>query len=216
MRLHRELLPRIVAAIAVCGCSIAAAAAASTPGDASPSSIQSLPHPVSCESWVVNTATKTQLFQQMPDDVIKRIAKGEGLPARFYTLGAVPANFCRPMNGIWTFPDSQQHFYNADDDALSQQEVSSHDRAVVIKIVNLVPVTDRFYVKWMYSRDGLVVFSMKPTNTGIWVAGGAPYVVLNKDAIVTPDGGEVWLPPPGTNLKTKLGLMSVGADSPLR
>ncbi len=162
---------------------------------------ESLPHPTSCESWVVNTATKTQLNQQMPDDVIKRIAEGRGLPDKFYASGIVPANFCKPVNGVWTFPDSQQHFYNADDDALNRQKVPSHDRAVILKIVNRVPVADRFYVKWMYSRDGLVVFSLKPINTGISVPGGSPYIVLNKGEIVTPDGGEVWPPPPGTTLR---------------
>jgi hypothetical protein len=164
------------------------------------SSSESLPSPISCETWVVNTTTKTQLNQQMPDDVIKRIAEGQGLPAKFYTSGKVPPNFCRPVSGVWTFPDSQQHFYNADDDALSRQKVASGDRAVILKIVSRIAVADRFYVKWMYSRDGLIVFSMKPANTGIWVAGGSPYVVLNKDEIVTPDGGEVWPPPPGISL----------------
>lgn len=159
---------------------------------------ESLPRPISCEMWVVGAE---QLNQQMPVDVIERIAEGKGLPAKFYTSGTVPENFCRPVQGVWTFPNSQQHFYDADDNAIRQQRVPPNDRKTILAIVHRTPPADRFYVKWMYARDGLIVFSMKPTNTGIWVAGGAPYVVLNKDEIVKPDGGEVGPPPPGTSVR---------------
>ena len=157
-----------------------------------------LPKPISCETWVVGAQ---QLNQQMPDDIIRGIAEGKGLPSQFYSSGTVPADFCRPVNGVWTFPDSQQHFYNADGLAIRQQKVLVGDRGTILSIVHRTPAADRIYIKWMYSRDGLIVFSMKPTNTGIWMSGGPPYVVLNKDEIVTPDVGEVGPPPPGTSVR---------------
>jgi hypothetical protein len=160
---------------------------------------ESLPHLISCESWVEGTDPNGPLTQ-MPDAVIKRIVDGNGLPPKFYASGAVPENFCRPINGIWTFPNSQQHFYNADEDALQQQKVSSQDRAAIRAIVNRAPDADRAYIKWMYTRDGLIVFSMKPANLGISMSTGPPYRGLNKTEIVIPDNGDVGPPPPGSQI----------------
>jgi hypothetical protein len=196
------------AAVVLCAIALyACVSAGKTDSLSSPSTARSseaptdsgnLPRPISCETWVVGAQ---QLNQQMPDHIIRAIAEGKGLPSQFYSSKTVSADFCRPVNGVWTFPDSQQHFYNAETQALIQQKVSAGDRRTIQSIVHRTPAAGRIFIKWMYSRDGLIVFSMKPTNTGIWMSGGSPYVVLNKDEIVTPDGGEVGPPPPGTSIR---------------
>jgi hypothetical protein len=51
----------------------------------------------------------------------------------------------------------------------------------------------------MYYQPGgtLIVFSMKPTYTGLYMTGGPPYRVLNNpNLIVIANGGEVGPPPP--------------------
>ncbi|MBV8170959.1 MAG: hypothetical protein JO219_03410 [Candidatus Eremiobacteraeota bacterium] len=142
------------------------------------------------------TDPKTQLNQAMPDSYIKRIAQGQGLPPEFYASGIVPKNFCKPVNGVWTFPQGDQHFYNADEATVLAHNIPPNDRQTILTLANKIPAGERFYIKWMYTRDGLIVFSMKPENRGIFVGGGTPYFALNKGEIVNPDDGEVGPPPP--------------------
>jgi hypothetical protein len=155
-----------------------------------------LPHPISCESW--ETGGPNGPLAGMPNDVVRQIAEGKGLPAKFYAGGEVPTDFCRPVNGVWKFPGSSQRFYNADRKTLRQHKVSPHDAVLIEAIVSRTSAPDRIYIKWMHDKyDGrLIVFSMKPTNSGVYYSSGEPYIVLNARLLVDPADGEVKPPPP--------------------
>jgi hypothetical protein len=169
-----------------------------SPASARPVAVVSadLPHPISCESW--EAGGPNDPLAGMPKDVIRQVAEGKGLPAKFYTDGEVPPDFCRPVNGVWKFPGSSQRFYNADVATLRQQKVPPQDAALIEAIVSRTLASDRIYIKWMHDmyNGRLIVFSMKPTNSGVYYSSGEPYIVLNARLLVDPADGEVKPPPP--------------------
>src|SRR5579872_1299262 len=61
-----------------------------------------LEEPRSCDSLLSYDGT----LHVMPDAMLKRIADGKGLPELYYSTHRVPANYCRPSNHVWTFPES--------------------------------------------------------------------------------------------------------------
>src|SRR5215469_1477868 len=170
--------PRLATLVAILGL-IAAAQACATHGHPqvlagastkeSPSgpSISGLamPKPVSCMSWEIPDGSEPTL-EMMPAKLVRQIAEGKGLPAKFYSSGIVPKDFCKPTNGKWRFPLGDQRFYDADANTMTAQGVGAHDRAVIDSIVRRTLASDRVFVKWMYVRGQLVVFSMKPTDRG--------------------------------------------------
>jgi len=145
--------------------------------------------PINCEVSVSG---------KLPDSLIRRIAEGRGLPPEYYSTGAVPEDFCRPIDSVWKFPASDQTFFSVDESSLRRQEVKPAERAVLLSIERRTPPADRVYIKWMYggAEKRLIVFSMKPTWEGVMFSSGVPYKALNSGSLIMPDDGEVGARPP--------------------
>ncbi len=121
------------------------------------------PVPLSCDSARFSDGH----VAIMPDDVLKRIARGQGLPPSYLAAGRVPRDFCKPKNGVWHWPKSGHPFYDANAKNYAVEHLSPQEIRTIEKIKRQVPPGERDLVKWMVwpGYYHLLCSNLSPTRT---------------------------------------------------
>ncbi len=157
------------------------------------------PIPLSCDSVRFSNGH----VGIMPDDVLNRIARGQGLPPSYLSSGQVPRDFCKPKNGVWHWPKSGHPFYNANAKNYATEHLSAQEISTIEKIKQHMPPGERDLVKWMVwpGYYHLWVFELKPYKDA-WYGDFAPYYALNyghapyPSEFIDAETGQPWAAPP--------------------